>query len=1213
MSIPTDTLLGNQWHLIQTTAGLFDLNVSGAWNLGYTGNGIDVFVIDDGFDYTHSDLSPNYDTTRDYDYRDTDGDPFGTSSDSHGTAVMGLIGADDNGTGVVGVAFDATVVGHRVYEFISDRWLGNIRDSIRDAANNGADVINISQGMANWTDTALGGALDQSLVAAVRTSIDHATSTGRGGLGTIITKSAGNSRFENYDVNADMWTNDTRQVVVAAVDQDGTVSSYSSYGAANLVSGFGTPGQVVTTDRAGSAGYNSTDFTSGFNGTSAAAPMVGGVVSLILDANENLGWRDVQDILAYSARHVGSVIDGTTTDGIEREPWEWNGAQNWNGGGLHFSNDYGYGLVDATAAVRLAETWLTGATAQTSANQVSTFEDGLNQSETIDGIVNGGVTANTSGYEVFSITESESILIERVALEISFSTTWISDFEVYLVSPDGTVSELLRDVIEGQAAQGNDFNGRWRFESQEFRGELSNGTWQVHLADDTNLDATTVSDINLITYGTSATVNDRYVFTDEFSTFAGTAGHATTLSDTDGGTDTVNTSALSSDTTIHLNGGQTSIIDGVNVTTSGSTIENAVTGDGNDRIYGNSLENILKAGRGNDYLNGGAGNDLLDGGTGADVMIGQEGNDTYHVDNAGDQIFELANQGTDQVISTITFSLTDHFEDLTLAGTGNINGSGNSLANTITGNDGNNVLKGGFGSDLLKGGAGDDLLLGQWWGNSGSALDIDLAVYDGVISDYVFSTFLYTNPARSTPIMRLVVEDLAGTGSDGTDEGRDQLQDIDFLQFSDRFLDTAEIFQWLPQNTSLTIKYGADGGASVNGTNGTNGLFGGNGNDTLKGAAGSDLLKGSAGDDLLLGHYWGSSGSASDIDMAVYDGVISDYVFSTFLYTNPARSTPIMRLVVEDLAGTGSDGTDEGRDQLQDIDFLQFSDRFLDTADIFQWLPQNTSLTIKYGADGGASVNGTNGVNWLFGGNGNDTIKGAAGSDLLKGSAGDDLLLGHYWGSSGSASDIDTAVYDGLASDYAISTYLYTNPARSTPIMRLVVEDQAGTGSDGTDEGRDELQDIDVLKFQNGQLETEDLFALLPQNTSVTLRLGTGSGETLTGAGTAADFIAAGAGNDTLLGLSGNDWLLGGAGNDSHTGGAGSDTFHFADAGDADTITDFEDGLDTIAIASTLAANFAALTILDSGLDALVQFGTNTVTLNNFDHALLDSGDFQFV
>ena len=92
----------------------------------------------------------------------------------------------------------------------------------------------------------------------IEASIGTAVSSGRGGLGMTIVKSAGNSRADNYDVNADDWTNDTRQVVVAAVDQNGFVSNYSSYGSALLVSAFGTPGEVVTPDRIGAAGYNAT-------------------------------------------------------------------------------------------------------------------------------------------------------------------------------------------------------------------------------------------------------------------------------------------------------------------------------------------------------------------------------------------------------------------------------------------------------------------------------------------------------------------------------------------------------------------------------------------------------------------------------------------------------------------------------------------------------------------------------------------------------------------------------------------------------------------------------------------------------------------------------------------------------------------------------------------------------------------------------------------
>ena len=95
-----------------------------------------------------------------------------------------------------------------------------------------------------------------------------------------------------------------------------------------------------------------------------------GVVALMLDANPDLGWRDVQNILAYSAREIGSGVGGGATSSEEHE-WFYNNAGNWNGGGLHFSNDYGYGSVDAYNAVRMAEVWGLFAAPQVSANETS--------------------------------------------------------------------------------------------------------------------------------------------------------------------------------------------------------------------------------------------------------------------------------------------------------------------------------------------------------------------------------------------------------------------------------------------------------------------------------------------------------------------------------------------------------------------------------------------------------------------------------------------------------------------------------------------------------------------------------------------------------------------------------------------------------------------------------------------------------------------------
>jgi Ca2+-binding RTX toxin-like protein len=132
----------------------------------------------------------------------------------------------------------------------------------------------------------------------------------------------------------------------------------------------------------------------------------------------------------------------------------------------------------------------------------------------------------------------------------------------------------------------------------------------------------------------------------------------------------------------------------------------------NNRITGNSGNNRLNGGDGNDTLIGAAGNDTLNGGTGADSMVGGLGNDLYYVDNTGDRLLENANEGTDTVRSTITYTLGNNLENLILEGTTNINGTGNTLNNRITGNSGNNRLNGGDGNDTLIGALGNDTLIG---------------------------------------------------------------------------------------------------------------------------------------------------------------------------------------------------------------------------------------------------------------------------------------------------------------------------------------------------------------------------------------------------------------------------------------------------------------------------------------------------------------------
>jgi Ca2+-binding RTX toxin-like protein len=225
-----------------------------------------------------------------------------------------------------------------------------------------------------------------------------------------------------------------------------------------------------------------------------------------------------------------------------------------------------------------------------------------------------------------------------------------------------------------------------------------------------------------------------------------------------------------------------------NLIGTGNELANVLTGnEGNDRLNGGGGGDTLDGGAGNDTLSGGAsrdlllgggqadslvgagGHDTLDGGNGADTMAGGEGNDTYVVNVAGDEVAEAPDQGTDMVLSAITYQLPVNVENLMLTGLSNVNGTGNDLDNTLIGNDGVNKLNGGVGADTLDGGAGSDTLLG--------ASRNDTLVYDA--SDAVVDGGTGTDRLRidgsgvaldlpglaGTTIKNIEIVDLTGTGN----------------------------------------------------------------------------------------------------------------------------------------------------------------------------------------------------------------------------------------------------------------------------------------------------------------------------------------------------------------------------------------------------------------------------------------------------------------
>ncbi|MGO1078018.1 S8 family serine peptidase [Inquilinus sp. CA228] len=670
MPNPTDPLFAQQWHL----TGAWGINLGNIWD-EFTGNGVVVAVHDQGIDFAHPDLNNNIDTA--HSFNAETGGPGGAPvgpDDNHGTAVAGIIAAERNGTGVVGIAYGATLLSY--YDPLFLDTLPTAAANARNHAAADADVLNNSWGFGNaFFDDWNSAFLDNFALpawAAARAATLNAATNGRGGLGTIIVQSAGNAYGYGDDTNLHSFQNNRWTITVGATNQDGTISDYSTPGASILVGAPGSPsnGTIVTTDRVGDAGYAAGNYTNSFNGTSAAAPMISGVVALMLDANPTLGWRDVQEILAYSARTAPASSNDQT-----------NGAGNWNGGGLTVNHDIGFGLVDAHAAARLAESW--GGTAHTSANEIVVSASGLPGLAIPDGDEGGTTT---------SLAIGTGIEIDRVEVGLNLTHTWIGDLEIVLTSPDGTRSTLVNQPGVGELSEtgSSQDNIAFTFSTVQDWGESGQGVWTLTIRDLVGGDTGVLNAWNLRLYGDAASADDTYVYTNEFATIGADAARRT-LSDA-GGVDTINGAALTGAAAIDLAGGTATIAGRAVTFAAGTVIENAITGDGADQLIGGSGVNHLTSGRGNDVLRGGAGADVLDGGAGIDLA-------SYY----GSWVRVVVN------LTTGTASGGDAQGD-SLARIENLSGS--QVGDALFGSAGANTLTGWWGDDMLVGAAGQDTLTG---------------------------------------------------------------------------------------------------------------------------------------------------------------------------------------------------------------------------------------------------------------------------------------------------------------------------------------------------------------------------------------------------------------------------------------------------------------------------------------------------------------------
>ncbi|MBN6870970.1 calcium-binding protein, partial [Pseudomonas granadensis] len=222
--------------------------------------------------------------------------------------------------------------------------------------------------------------------------------------------------------------------------------------------------------------------------------------------------------------------------------------------------------------------------------------------------------------------------------------------------------------------------------------------------------------------------------------------------------------------------------------------EGLLTGNSAINLIGNSLDNRLTGNAASNNLQGGAGNDILDGGAGIDTLAGGSGNDTYVIDNVGDVIVELANEGQDLVKASVSYFFTANVENGELTGTDAINMVGNDLNNVLTGNSAANVINGLEGADTMIGGTGNDYYFVD---NVG-----DLVVETSTLASEI-------DTVRSTISYALT-------------------SNVEYLVLA--------------------------GNADINATGNTlgNRLTGNDGNNVLDGGAGNDLLTGGLGNDTYI-------------------------------------------------------------------------------------------------------------------------------------------------------------------------------------------------------------------------------------------------------------------------------------------------------------------------------------------------------------------------
>lgn len=544
-----------------------------------------------------------------------------------------------------------------------------------------------------------------------------------------------------------------------------------------------------------------------------------------------------------------------------------------------------------------------------------------------------------------------------------------------------------------------------------------------------------------------------------------------------------------------------------NLNGTGNDLNNRITGNnGNNRLYGGLGNDLLQGKIGNDTLYAGDGHDTLDGGVGADTLVGEYGNDAYVIDHVDDVVTEAANQGIDTINSYLNYTLGANLEYLTLAGSANLNGMGNTLNNRLTGNAGDNLLEGGAGNDTLYGGQGYDTLLG---GDGNDALfgqDQDNELRGGAGND---------NYTLESTVVNSVFEEL--------DQGIDTIITSASYTLGDNF-----------ENLTLTGTSNAIGrGNALNNTlidnNGDNQLFGEEGHDTLDGRTGNNTLVGGTGNDTYIISASNNNTLIESMNEGIDVAVITHDEAGYFYLADNIENIQVIKDNALNAYGNNS----------------------------------SNKITIKgyasaYGLDGNDNitrtlVSGGNFGGYIFGGDGNDFILSHT-DGATPNHAG--TILGENGNDQITAINNSLDVYGDQGDDIisltkCVGSHLYGGTGNDTYII-----DQASwaAGSQGVYIGENKDEGIDTIKtavsFSLDYKDANDLdnpysLWLASENNIENLTL-TGTSNTNGYGNELNNNLFGNSGNNRIEGRDGHDNIVGYGGSDTLVGGNGNDTLAIA-------------------------------------------------------------------